>query len=204
MSRLSRGLNDITCRYCFGGACAARLGAKNLVDSIVINHPGGLSLKEVGPIRVSIAPRFQNVVVSPKLFQVPTSWVNAEGTIHTHKLSVAVSSNVIWTTADDAWFNADLQLKAEAIFAERTGKENFVEYEFKQWKGPRISLFGGSDILIIYNIAQALLMVSPPALSCQSQMSKQGTKERSSKRSTGSTRLYLPEASYLASQDRLT
>ena len=41
----------------------------------------------------------------------------------------------IWTTADDPWFNADVQLKAEAIFAERTGKENFVEYEFKQWKG---------------------------------------------------------------------
>jgi len=82
--------------YCFGGACAARLGAKNLVDSIVVVHPGGLSLSDVGPIRV------------------PASWANAE---------------------DDQWFPTDVQQKAEAIFAERKGKENFVEYEFKQWKG---------------------------------------------------------------------
>lgn len=65
--------------YCFGGACAARLGAKSLVDSIVIVHPGGLSLKDVGPIRVRLAVLANHILTD--LVQVPTSWANAEGCV---------------------------------------------------------------------------------------------------------------------------
>ena len=53
--------------------------------------------------------------------------------------------------ADDQWFPTDVQQKAEAIFAERKGKENFVEYEFKQWKGLRqLKLFQSDDDESVY------------------------------------------------------
>jgi hypothetical protein len=49
------------------------------------------------------------------------------------------------TGVDDKWFPTDVQQKAEAIFAERKGKENFVEYEFRQWKGLRRFKFSQTE-----------------------------------------------------------
>ncbi|KAJ7126070.1 dienelactone hydrolase endo-1,3,1,4-beta-D-glucanase [Mycena epipterygia] len=48
-----------------------------------------------------------------KTSTVPTSWVCAE---------------------DDAYFKPEKRLEAEAIFAERKGKDTFVDYEFKEYK----------------------------------------------------------------------
>ncbi|PPQ71948.1 hypothetical protein CVT25_002826 [Psilocybe cyanescens] len=49
-----------------------------------------------------------------KAIKVPAAWVCAE---------------------DDMWFSNSLRLQCEAEFAARKGKENFVEYEFKEYKG---------------------------------------------------------------------
>ena len=51
------------------------------------------------------------------------------------------------TGTDDQFFPTDVQQRAEAIFAERKGKENFVEYEFKQWKGLRRFKFSQSELI---------------------------------------------------------
>jgi len=37
--------------------------------------------------------------------------------------------------AEDFSFSNKLQFEAEATFAERKGKDNFVEYEFHEYKG---------------------------------------------------------------------
>ncbi|KAF9457747.1 dienelactone hydrolase endo-1,3,1,4-beta-D-glucanase [Collybia nuda] len=82
--------------YCYGGSTAIRLGATDLVRSIVICHPGGFTIPEAQAIKV------------------PAAWVCAE---------------------DDLFFSKDLRLKTEAIFGQRKGKDNFIEYEFKDYKG---------------------------------------------------------------------
>ena len=47
--------------YCFGGASCVRLGGTDLVNSIVICHPGPITIDQV------------------KAIKVPTAWVCAEG-----------------------------------------------------------------------------------------------------------------------------
>jgi dienelactone hydrolase len=42
-------------RYCFGGACAVRLGSSDLVNSIVVCHPAPCTLDQVKAIKVPIA-----------------------------------------------------------------------------------------------------------------------------------------------------
>lgn len=49
------------CRYCFGGTTAIRFAATDLIESVVICHPGPFSLPQIQAIRV------------------PASWVCAEG-----------------------------------------------------------------------------------------------------------------------------
>jgi len=82
--------------YCFGGTIAASLGSKDIFNSVVICHPGGLTAEQIRAVKV------------------PASWVCAE---------------------EDMSFKRPIRLQAEEIFEERKGKENFVEYEFKDYKG---------------------------------------------------------------------
>lgn len=42
---------------------------------------------------------------------------------------------IVYFNLDDMWFSNSLRLQCEAEFAARKGKENFVEYEFKEYKG---------------------------------------------------------------------
>ncbi|PPQ76098.1 hypothetical protein CVT26_004605 [Gymnopilus dilepis] len=82
--------------YCFGGSTCVRMGSTDLVDSVVIAHPGRFTMDQV------------------KAIKVPTAWVCAE---------------------DDMFFPDTLRNQAEAVFKAREGKDNFVEYEFKEYKG---------------------------------------------------------------------
>ncbi|KAG6833094.1 hypothetical protein H0H87_011505 [Tephrocybe sp. NHM501043] len=82
--------------YCFGGAALARLGGKDVFQSIIICHPGPFTLDQA------------------KAIKVPVAWVCAE---------------------EDQFFDGDKRSQVEAIFAERKGTENFVDYEFKDYKG---------------------------------------------------------------------
>ncbi|KAF8955832.1 dienelactone hydrolase endo-1,3,1,4-beta-D-glucanase [Flammula alnicola] len=82
--------------YCYGGSASVRFAGTSYVDSAVVCHPGGCSLKQVEAIRV------------------PISWACAE---------------------DDLFWPHDRRMKTEAILAARKDKDNFVEYEFRDYKG---------------------------------------------------------------------
>ncbi|KAK0201716.1 dienelactone hydrolase endo-1-3,1,4-beta-D-glucanase [Desarmillaria ectypa] len=82
--------------YCFGGSVAVRIGGRSLVDTIVVCHPGKLSIGQL------------------KALKVPSSWACAE---------------------EDRYFTPAARAVAEAEFAGRQGKDNFVEYEFIEYKG---------------------------------------------------------------------
>ncbi|KZV76148.1 dienelactone hydrolase endo-1-3,1,4-beta-D-glucanase [Peniophora sp. CONT] len=83
--------------YCYGGTVGVGLGkSPQLVDTLVIAHPGEIKMEDV------------------KLMKVPTSWACAE---------------------EDSGFKPHLRNGAEAVFKQREGKEDFVPYEFKDWKG---------------------------------------------------------------------
>ncbi len=57
--------------------------------------------------------------------------------LHRRKDSVTTLHDCFFLTlnADDSWFPTALRNKSEAEFASRKDKENFVEYEFKEYKG---------------------------------------------------------------------
>ncbi|KAG5635240.1 hypothetical protein H0H81_011956 [Sphagnurus paluster] len=82
--------------YCYGGAAAIRLGTTNLVESIVVCHPGDFTINQA------------------KAIKVPSSWVCAE---------------------EDQFFSKTARLRVEAVFADRKEADNFVDYEFKDYKG---------------------------------------------------------------------
>ncbi|KIP03729.1 hypothetical protein PHLGIDRAFT_37277 [Phlebiopsis gigantea 11061_1 CR5-6] len=82
--------------YCFGGSVAVRLGSTDLFDSLVVLHPGSITVDQI------------------KAVKKPTAWVCAE---------------------DDMSFKKPLRDEAEAIFAARKDKPDFVEYEFVDYKG---------------------------------------------------------------------
>jgi len=106
-------------RYCYGGATCVRIGSTGLVDTVVIAHPGTFSLDQV------------------KAMKVPASWVCAQG------ISSCQLCYLFWSSIDiiseDFFFPDSLRHQAEAEFAGRKGKQNFVEYEFKEWKGKWLS-----------------------------------------------------------------
>ncbi|VDB91760.1 unnamed protein product [Peniophora sp. CBMAI 1063] len=83
--------------YCYGGTVAAFVAkSPELIDSVVIAHPGGVT---------------EDVV---KAIKVPASWACAE---------------------EDMGFKPAQRNTAEAVFKAREGKEDFIPYEFKDWKG---------------------------------------------------------------------
>lgn len=67
-------------RYCFGGIVAVRFGATDLLDSIVVVHPGPVSLEQIRAIKVR---RLVELSAPTNAFclhpQLPAAWVCAEG-----------------------------------------------------------------------------------------------------------------------------
>lgn len=85
-----------TVGYCFGGTMCIRLGGTDLVNSVIIAHPGPFNLDQV------------------KAIKVPASWIWAE---------------------EDPFLSDSLKAQSEAELVGRKDKANFVEYEFKEYKG---------------------------------------------------------------------
>jgi len=82
--------------YCFGGSAGIRLASTDLIDTVVIAHPGRCNITEI------------------KAMKIPTAFACAE---------------------EDMSFGPALRNQAEAAFAERKGKDNFIEYEFVDYTG---------------------------------------------------------------------
>ncbi|KIK69560.1 hypothetical protein GYMLUDRAFT_33933 [Collybiopsis luxurians FD-317 M1] len=83
--------------YCYGGNLAVTLASTDLVDGVVICHPGSLTEQAIRAIKV------------------PSAWACAQ---------------------EDMSFKPDgIRRRAEEILAERKGKDNFVEYEFRDYEG---------------------------------------------------------------------
>ena len=103
--------------YCFGGATCVRLGSTDLVNSVVICHPGPFTLDQV------------------KAIKVPTAWVCAEGIyqiLSFFQTSILIKKIML---SEDMFFPESLRLSSEAVFAERKDKENYIDYELKVYKG---------------------------------------------------------------------
>ncbi|KAJ3747293.1 dienelactone hydrolase endo-1-3,1,4-beta-D-glucanase [Lentinula detonsa] len=82
--------------YCFGGTLAVSMASTDLLNSVVICHPGSVTEAAVQAIKI------------------PSAWACAE---------------------EDMGFKPEIRRKAEETLASRKGKDNFVEYEFKDYKG---------------------------------------------------------------------
>ncbi|KAJ3910588.1 dienelactone hydrolase endo-1,3,1,4-beta-D-glucanase [Lentinula edodes] len=82
--------------YCFGGTLAVTMAGTDLLNSVVICHPGSVTEEAV------------------QAMKVPSAWACAE---------------------EDMGFKPEIRRKAEELLASRQGKDNFVEYEFKDYKG---------------------------------------------------------------------
>lgn len=102
--------------YCFGGATCVRIGGSGLVNSVVIVHPSSFSMNQV------------------KAIEVPTAWVCAEGENAPLRDFFEVTDSQR-SLLDDMVFPNSFRSECEAEFAARKGKENFVEYEFQEYKG---------------------------------------------------------------------
>jgi len=103
------------------------------VDSIIIAHPGSFTLAQA------------------KAIKVPASWVCAEGTSSNQQ-----PKQISHPFLDDIFFPDSLRDKCEAVFAERNGKEDFLDYEFIVYKGygllhdHKLNLLLNSSSLFIY------------------------------------------------------
>lgn len=66
--------------YCYGGAATVRLASRDLVDSVVVCHPGPVTTNELKAMKVSSAPRWSLGTHTSynKLSQVPSAFVCAE------------------------------------------------------------------------------------------------------------------------------
>ncbi|KAJ3802504.1 dienelactone hydrolase endo-1-3,1,4-beta-D-glucanase [Lentinula aff. detonsa] len=82
--------------YCFGGTLAVSMASTDLLNSVVICHPGSVTEAAV------------------QAMKIPSAWACAE---------------------EDMGFKPEIRRKAEETLASRKGKDNFVEYEFKDYKG---------------------------------------------------------------------
>ena len=100
--------------YCYGGGVGALIAkSPELVDTVVIAHPGGVTVDVV------------------KAIKVPACWVCAEGAFKEH----AARHNTDSAFIDDMGFKPAARNAAEAVFKAREGKDDFIPYEFKDWKG---------------------------------------------------------------------
>lgn len=65
------------------------------------------------------------------LFKVPASWICAEGSHSSSDCGMSWLTDTI----EDFAFKPAFRLSCEAVFAERKGTDQFVDYEFKDYKG---------------------------------------------------------------------
>ena len=93
------------------------LGATSAIDSAVVCHPGRCTIDQI------------------KAMKVPTSWQCAEGKPKSWDVCSCLESLTLSLLSEDFTFGPSLKDEAEASFAARKGKENFVEYEFHDYKG---------------------------------------------------------------------
>lgn len=91
---------------------AVRLGSTDLFDSLVIAHPGNPTIEQI------------------KAIKKPASWACAEGVP-----SFSGIEYVLTRSAEDMGFKKPLRDEAEATFAARKDKPDYVDYEFKDYKG---------------------------------------------------------------------
>lgn len=71
--------------------------------------------------------------------KVSTSWHCAEGA---KPLSQTLCIEIFLTyyrTTEDVYFGPKMRSEAEAIFAARKGKPDFVDYEFNDYKGTKMT-----------------------------------------------------------------
>ncbi|KAK2459314.1 hypothetical protein APHAL10511_008669 [Amanita phalloides] len=93
--------------YCYGGSQAVLIASSGLVNSIVVCHPGSLTVEQI------------------KAINIPASWVLAE---------------------EDFLFPEAIRDQAEAIFASRKAKSEYVDYEFVIYKGTTHGFAGRPDL----------------------------------------------------------
>lgn len=92
--------------------CIRFAGRPDLLDTVVICHPGKFTINDA------------------KNMKIPNSWVCSEG-----KTLSRLCGFVLTLTTDDTFFPTALRDKCEAEFVSRKDKENFVQYEFREYKG---------------------------------------------------------------------
>jgi carboxymethylenebutenolidase len=126
--------------YCFGGYIAVRVGATDFVDTVVIAHPGGINAEHIKAIKVRPCANMHLIPSLRMSVQVPASWVCAEGTF----LYLVAVGNVLNAPSEDSSFKPALRNQAEEIFVARKDKPDFIDYEFKDWKGTSPDLSSSS------------------------------------------------------------
>jgi len=113
---------------------AGRLGSDDLVNTIVIAHPGNLTPAQIRAIKVNLprmlCPSRDLTYMSP---QVPASWVLAEGKNITFFFRSALHH--LLHIADDQLFKDKDVKTAEGIFKEQEEKPDHVDYEFRVYQG---------------------------------------------------------------------
>lgn len=99
----------------FLGSVAIRFGSKDTFDNVIIIHPGQTNIEQI------------------KAIKVPSLWLCAEGEI-TAIETIAINSLFV-AYLEDMSFGPKIRHEAEAVFAARKDKPDFIEYEFKDFKG---------------------------------------------------------------------
>ena len=104
----------------FQGSVAIRFGSTDTFDNVIIIHPGQTNIEQI------------------KAIKVPSLWLCAEGEL-TAIEAIVINSPFI-TYLEDMSFGPKIRHEAEAVFAARRDKPEFIEYEFKDFKGrPNLS-----------------------------------------------------------------
>lgn len=109
---------------------AIRLGSTGTFDSVVIAHPGLVKMKEIKEIKV------------------PAAWVCAEGKHFGVLIWLRSCSSLL---AEDGPFPKAVRDEAEAVFAARKDKADYVDYEFRDYEGTQsaIDIYYGEDELTV-------------------------------------------------------
>lgn len=118
-----------------GGSACIRLGSKDLVDTLVVCHPGGCSIEELKAIKV-LNSIFLSSFVVLNLFFTRSRPPSSAPKVLFFCLLILLRFSTFVHLIEDSMFKPELRSKAEAIFAARKDKEDFIDYEFVEYKGP--------------------------------------------------------------------
>jgi hypothetical protein len=109
-----------------------RLASLSVLDSLIVCHPELVSEAEVKAINVGTSVLLSMVRAYRCYLPITTSWVCAEGQrVRMKKDSLCL----LHESTEDICFGPAIRNKAEALLAAREGKNNFVDYEFVDYKG---------------------------------------------------------------------